>query len=126
MLPSNPDDTEATITSSLVVGTAIVDASAVNDAIALAISSDVIIIYSGQTNTYTFGSNSTTGSVAAFRIVGSGSATELQLEDLAGMPGATADYDYNDHSWSLNVTQGCGNGSGSISDFGSGSGSGVW
>ena len=93
MLPSNPDDTEATITSSLVVGTAIVDASAVNDAIALAISSDVI---------------------------------ELQLEDLAGMPGATADYDYNDHSWSLNVTQGCGNGSGSSSDSGSGSGSGVW
>ena len=105
MLSSNPGSTDATITESLIVGTASVTAPTANDAVALAMSGDVIVTYSGQTHTYTFNPTSTSGTGAAFRIVGSGSATVLQLEDLAGMPGATPDYDYNDHTWSLNVAQ---------------------
>ena len=110
MLSSNPGSTDATITESLVVGTASVTAPTANDAVALAINGNVVVTYSGQTHTYTFGPTSTSGTGAAFRIVGSGSATVLQLEDLAGMPGATPDYDYNDHTWSLNVAQTAANG----------------
>ena len=110
MLSSNPGSTDATITESLVVGTAIVTAPTANDAVSLAITGNVVVAYSGQTHTYTFNPTSTSGTGAAFRIVGSGSTTELQLEDMADMPGATPDYDYNDHTWSLNVTQTSANG----------------
>ena len=110
MLSSNPGSTDATITETLVVGTANVTAPTANDAVSLAITGNVVVAYSGQTHTYTFGPTSTSGTGAAFRIVGSGSNTELQLEDLAGMPGATPDYDYNDHTWSLNVAQTAANG----------------
>ena len=110
MLSSNPGSTDATITESLVVGTAIVTAPTANDAVSLAITGNVVVAYSGQTHTYTFGPTSTSGTGAAFRIIGSGSTTELQLEDLADMPGATPDYDYNDYTWSLNVTQTAANG----------------
>ncbi len=110
MLSSNPGSTDATITESLVVGTAIVTAPTANDAVSLAITGNVVVAYSGQTHTYTFGPTSTSGTGAAFRIIGSGSTTELQLEDLADMPGATPDYDYNDHTWSLNVAQTAANG----------------
>ena len=110
MLSSSLGDTESTIASSLVVGTASVTANTANDAVALAMSGNVIVTYSGQTHTYTFGPTSTTGTGAAFRIVGTGSSTVLQLEDLADMPGATPDYDYNDYSWNLNVVQTTANG----------------
>ena len=110
MLSASLGDTESTITSSLVVGTASVTANSAKDAVALAISGDVVVAYSGQTHTYTFGPTSTTGTGAAFRIVGTGSSTVLQLEDLADMPGTTPDFDYNDYSWNLNVTQTSANG----------------
>ena len=80
------------------------------------INGNVIVTYSGQAHTYTFNPTLTTGTGAAFRIVGTGSTgstgstTELQLEDLADMPGATPDHDYNDYTWSLNVTQTAANG----------------
>ena len=51
MLSSNPGDTDATITESLVVGTAIVTAPTANDAVSLAITGNVIVAHSGQTHT---------------------------------------------------------------------------
>jgi len=49
----------------------------------------------------------------------SGNSATVKLEDLAQMPGMTADFDYNNHSWGFTVTQ-----SSSSSSEGDGSGSG--
>ncbi len=61
MLSSNPGNTDATITESLVVGTASVTAPTANDAITLAMSGNVVVAHSGQTKTYTFNPTSTSG-----------------------------------------------------------------
>lgn len=69
------------------------------------ISGNVNVSYMGNTHTYHFGSGSTSGANAAFRIVVNGNSATIEMEDLAQMPGTTADYDYNDHSWGFTVTQ---------------------
>ena len=101
----NPGSTDATISGSLFVGTADVEADSAADAIAQAISGNVDVSYMGNTHTYHFGSGSTSGANAAFRIVVNGNSATIEMEDLAQMPGTTADYDYNDHSWGFTVTQ---------------------
>ncbi len=121
----NTGSTDATISGSLFVGSADVEAGSAADAIAQAISGNVDVSYMGHSHTYHFGSGSASGANAAFRIVIDGNLATIEMEDLAQMPGTTADYDYNDHSWGFTVTQSSSSGSqGEGEGSGSGSGSG--
>ena len=124
MVSSNAGDTDATISGSLYVGSADIEANSAADAIARSLAGDVMVTYLGQMHTYHFGENSATGQHSPFQIDVNGENAALRFEDLAQMPGYNADFDYNDHSWNLTVTSASSSGSGSGSGGESGSGSG--
>lgn len=91
-------------------GRAVVDAGNPVAAIQAALINTVTVIFAGQSAGYTPGAttvSTTTTAQVPFLVVPTASpgVYELRLEDLANMPGVPPDWDYNDRTWTVSVTE---------------------
>ena len=115
---SVPGDTAATITDTLAAnsslptdanGDTLVEANTIQEAIGLAIIGDVTVQFGGQTLIYSMAPGNVGASFAEHRpFVGSSSV--IQLEDMTYSANGS-DWDYNDRSWLVSVTDVSGGGS---------------
>lgn len=91
-------------------GRAVVDAANPVAAIQAALINTVTVTFAGQSAGYTPGAttvSTTTTAQVPFLVVPTATpgVYELRLEDLANMPGVPPDWDYNDRTWTVSVTE---------------------